>query len=476
MLKYMVAITLAGAVVLGTAAADDQCGAALDEVRTRVETDYVGYAMAVAPQPPRLAAYRVHTERLRREAVAAAPAACTYVLRDFIQFFDDPHLFVLEDPQLTESESAAFRARAEHRAPPRGMRGGSRRGLSGAWASPEFDVQIVRDGARQNYVAIVTATRSAAWAVGDVAARFQRRNGEDFATLYRASDRAPLRYRAALQRDGQLLHGRRGADLVQGFNPANPRAPLFANLSMQASVLTIPSFAPEHEAALRSLLDSHRAEILGRDLLIIDLRGNEGGSSLLGRLLAPYYASAAMAPVAPPPYPMALASPRIIGYFATIRDGVPPGEERALYDDFVRRMEAAPGELVPFFEDRMFAAQVMAPQLPQQIYEAPAHVAIIVDHNSVSAAEAFVLEAGRSERVTIFGENTGGSIDYQNVAMFRFGDGSARRLLGLPTSAAFDDVTTRGFNAEGVPVDVDLTRERDWIGAVTRHFGVDSRF
>jgi hypothetical protein len=273
-----------------------------------------------------------------------------------------------------------------------------------------------------------------------------------------------------------ITWGRRDLEGVQGFNPESPRAPLFANLSMQASILTIPSFAPEHLEALTNLLAAHGAEIRGRDLLIIDVRGNEGGSSLLGRLLAPYYASAAMEPPTPLPYPIALASPRITSYFRAIRDGAPAGDERALYDDFVRRMEAAPGALAPFFEDRAFAAQIMAPQAPPQIFETPAHVAIIVDRYSVSAAEAFVLEARGSARVTIFGENTGGSIDYQNVAMFRLGEGLTQHLLGMPTSAAFDEAPTRGFNAAGVPVDVDLTGETDWIGAVGRHFGKDVTF
>jgi hypothetical protein len=86
----------------------------------------------------------------------------------------------------------------------------------------------------------------------------------------------------------------------------------------------------------------------------------------------------------------------------------------------------------------------------------------------VSAAEAFLIEAKRSPRVRVFGENTGGSIDYQNVAMFAFGSGALQHVLGLPTLASSDELPDRGFNRAGVPVDVRLGTGQDWIGAVMR--------
>ncbi|MEZ5958360.1 MAG: hypothetical protein R3C27_14240 [Hyphomonadaceae bacterium] len=50
------------------------------------------------------------------------------------------------------------------------------------------------------------------------------------------------------------------------------------------------------------------------------------------------------------------------------------------------------------------------------------------------------------------------------------GQGRLRHLLGLPSSAASDELPARGFNASGVPVDVSLAGERDWIAGVERHY------
>lgn len=468
--------------VVSVAQAEDQCVALFEDVRGQIETDYLGHVQAIAPDAQRSAAYRDAAAQARAEAAAASVSECTIVMQRFIATLNDPHVFLLERPQLTDAEAAAFRSAAERRdlstlrsRPPR-----RNPGVEGVWAAPDFDVAVVPDGPRRrgNFIAIVTQSRNEAWAPGDVAARFTRNGAEWIATLYRSEDRAPLRSPAALQREGEMLHmppitwGRRAPAVSRAnFNAVAPRAPFYANVNERTALITLPSFSPEHRQEIVDMLAAHDADIRARDVLIVDLRGNEGGSAGLGQLLAPYYYTADQrAQIGPRTYPLGLSTPRWIGYYTQIRDSIPAGEDRDFFSDFIRRMEASPGALVPYFEDAALAAQLYATPAPAIVHETPAHVAIIVDRHSVSAAEAFVLTARRSGRVTIFGEPTGGSIDYQSVSMTGAGQGRLRHHLGLPSSAASDELPARGFNASGVPVDVSLAGERDWIAAVERHY------
>ncbi|MFN4091402.1 MAG: S41 family peptidase [Brevundimonas sp.] len=463
----------------GTVRADPACAAVLGKIRQAVETDYVGYAVAIAPEPARLAAYQAFAVEAERRAQTVAPTDCTHALRRFVGYFDDPHLFVLERPELAAAQAEAYRtAHAPRPVPP--APAADLEGLQGVWVAPEFDIHVVPEGTGR-HVAIVAAARDDAWHVGDVAARFVETDGTIQATVYRSEDRAPIRYAAALQRDGMILHmpplswGRRldTADASSPFDPSRPRAPTFAPLGDRAAIVALPSFSPEHRQAIVDLVSAHDADIRARPLLIIDLRGNDGGSTALARPLAPYYASANMAPATGPRvHPHAVSSPRIIRYYSNIRDSLPQGQERAFYDDFIARMQARPGRLVPYFEDQALAAMLLATPAPETIHPTPQHVAILVDRHSVSAAEAVLIEARRSARVTVFGEPTGGSIDYQNVTMFSVGEGEMRHLLGLPVVAASDELPGRGFNATGVPVDVDLTGQADWVSAVLSHYGL----
>lgn len=463
----------------GTVRADAACVAVMGQLRQTVETDYVGYAVAIAPEPARLAAYQAVAVEAERRAQTVAPTDCTQELRRFVGYFDDPHLFVLERPELTAAQAEAYRtAHAPRPVPP--APAAELEGLQGVWVAPEFDIHVVPDGPGR-HVAVVAATRDNGWRVGDVAARFVETDGIIQATVYRSEDRAPIRYAAELQRDGLILHmppvswGRRleVADASSPFDPSRPRAPAFAPLGDRAAIVTLPSFSPDHRQAIVDLVAAHDAVIRARTLLIIDLRGNDGGSTALARPLAPYYVSANMAPATGPRvHPHAVSSLRIIRYYSNIRDSLPQGQERAFYDDFIARMQARPGRLVPYFEDQALAAMLLATPAPETIHPTPQHVAFLVDRHSVSAAEAILIEARRSARVTVFGEPTGGSIDYQNVTMFSVGEGPLRHLLGLPVVAASDELPGRGFNATGVPVDIDLTGQADWVGAVLSHYGL----
>lgn len=473
---------LAGLVALawgGEAHADAECRTVFDEMAARIESDYPGYVQAIAPSAERLTVYQQTKLRARREAGRARQNECTFVLRRFIAQFDDPHVFLLERPEFTAEEAAAHRARARRADFTRLLPAPAGAPLAGQWAAPEYDVLIARDGRADRYVAVVVAAHVDAWSPGDIAARFIHRGDHFEAVLYRSEDRAPIRYQAVLQRDGDMLHmppitwGRQGSGRA-GFHPRSPRAPFYENLGENAAVLTIPSFSPEHGEALSALISQHQEEVLARQLLIVDLRGNEGGSGGMGRVLAPFYHAAEQRSVqGPRPYPMAVSSPRVTAYYSAIRDQLPEGEERGFFDDFIRRMEAAPGRLVPYFEDPALAQRLFAPPTPQTVHPAPQHLAIIVDRHSVSAAEAFVLEARRSARVTVFGENTGGSIDYQNVLMGEIGAGALRHMLGLPLVAGSDQLPERGFNASGVPVDVPLAGQADWIAAVLAAYQLD---
>jgi hypothetical protein len=403
------------------------------------------------------------------------------VLQRFVESVDDPHVFLLERTALSPEQSADYRERAEtmrlsQRAVARAA--SARGGIEGLWATPKYDIVIVPQGERRRgaFVAVVTASRDAAWTVGDVAGRFVREGDYWRATLYRDEDRAPLRVRAALQRDGQMLHmppltwGRR-AETNNDFNPDQPRSPSFSLVSDRSALLTIPSFSPEHREALVALLAQHDAAIRARELLILDLRGNEGGSSTVGfQLLEPYYSALELEPFdGPRPHPGALSSPRMSRHYIAMRDQIPADSDaRPIFDSFLTRMEAAPGAIVPLFESVEMSASSYTRAAPQAVHEAPARVAILVDRHAVSAAEAFILEARRSPRVTIYGEPTGRSIDYQNVAMFAVGEGALRHLLGLPTMTSSDEVPARGFNRTGVPVDVALPAGMDWVALVAR--------
>lgn len=93
-------------------------------------------------------------------------------------------------------------------------------------------------------------------------------------------------------------------------------------------------------------------------------------------------------------------------------------------------------------------------KVTRQENERPRNVAILVDAMTVSAAEAFVLSAMRYTKVTVFGQPTGSSIDYQTVGTVRFGPAGAGLHLGYPLIVGSDRLPEGGVRPTGIVPDV----------------------
>jgi C-terminal processing protease CtpA/Prc len=139
-------------------------------------------------------------------------------------------------------------------------------------------------------------------------------------------------------------------------------------------------------------------------------------------------------------------------------------------------MKESPGKVVPF-EDPDSAASAPQATTEDTATPRPRNVAILMDGAVVSAGEAFVLAAMKNEKVTLFGENTGGVIDYQNVTITRVpGCPSLGINLGYPTLAASDRLPAGGVNATGVAPDVRIGRAvRDPIRFIINYYARNRR-
>ena len=168
-----------------------------------------------------------------------------------------------------------------------------------------------------------------------------------------------------------------------------------------------------------------------------------------------------------------LAAPRVIALWEVFRDNAGTGAWHDMLVDLVERLKAAPqGALVPFRVGGGSAGPEDGGS-EEARSGGPRAVAILADSMVVSAGEAFMLRARGSPKVTLFGENSMGSIDYWTVGMFPIGEGESRYNVGLPLGAASAALPVGGYNTEGVPVDVRLSGPYEsWLPQVLAHYGL----
>jgi C-terminal processing protease CtpA/Prc len=230
-------------------------------------------------------------------------------------------------------------------------------------------------------------------------------------------------------------------------------------------IVTMRSHDPAYRPALDSLVAAHRSDIQAAERLIIDLRGNEGGSSLTSAALLPFIASDSQLPS--PLHegdPLMLSSADQIAYATRYFAGPGGPDASPRLQRLLGRMREHPGQLVALLDSGE------SPPVPPHVapVDGPSRVGIIVDGGTVSAAEVLVAQAMRSTRVTVFGEPTEGALDYQSTYIVPFQASERRWLLGYPTITAHAELPARGIRGKGIAphVRLDFAQVGDVVGAV----------
>ncbi|HEX5004689.1 MAG TPA: S41 family peptidase [Gemmatimonadales bacterium] len=452
------------------------CSATLALLGEQVRANYAGFALEL--QGERLRQYSAMKAGVEQRAARTAGEGCFFVLRDFVGWFDDPHLFVFQSTRIDTAETRRRAASVERRgvteegARAYFARQGTRLDpIEGIWYDRGLRVAVLPDSGRGpgRFVAVLLASDTTTWEPGAVRARIVRQPDGSYDIDLAGPNHAVRHlqgtiYRHVLLRMSPGIWGKEfpvpAADSGT-LDPVDPHRPVLYGRN-GTLVFAIPS----HDG-FRSVIDSmvaaHRADLASADRLIIDLRGNEGGGSAMTDALGPYVSLKTDRPTPfPLDKPMMLSSERQIAY---ARRAFGP-ESSAFVRGLVARMEAHPGELVPLNDPD---APASPPDPRDWVVESgPRAVGVLVDGGTVSAAEVVVLYALQSPRATVFGEPTAGALDYQSVNIVPLSPDERRWYLGYGTVTRAPGLPVGGMRGKGIApqVPLDLATLSDPVGHV----------
>jgi hypothetical protein len=440
------------------------CAVLLEGFRAKIEANYAGFHLEV--RGARRRAYDERYERLAREASAAAGEACFFVLDRFVGWFDDPHVFVFQSTHLdtattaeraravrisgvTESTARSYLSTAGRRLDP----------IEGIWYDGRgLRVAVVADSeGADTFRAVVLTSDTTLWPVGAVRASIARReDGRYRVDLYERN--FALRHLDAAVHKEVLLRlspgiwGREfprpsSEGLVDRRDPRRPTLVRWGN----TVVVSVVSHDPAYARAFDSLVSASDSALRSAERLIVDLRGNEGGSSWVTNPLLPFIESRERRAG---PYggdrTVMLSSPDQIAY---ARSAFGP-DTAAFVRELIGRLTASPGEFVPLPSD--------PPAAPDAPLLGPPHVAIVTDGGTVSAGEVLVLKALRSTRARVFGQPTAGALDYPSVNVVRVAPGEQRWHLGYPTMASSAHLPRNGMRGKGIAPDARIAVWELW--------------
>jgi len=208
-----------------------------------------------------------------------------------------------------------------------------------------------------------------------------------------------------------------------------------------------------------SLFASNRDLLAKTPYLIFDLRGNGGGNASTSDEMAKLIYTN---PITYPAWDYR-SSPEYIEasekYLKRQKDTTAQWYLKS--KRLLELLKSHPGELVTDGEDYKREYDSIPRGYPQ-------HVAFLIDKDCGSATEFYIFEGKQSKKVTIFGTNSHGVMDYGSDQTFKLCDGSIR--LALPWGR---NGWVRDFRIDNVGFKPDVpipSTEKDWVGFVQKYY------
>ena len=214
-----------------------------------------------------------------------------------------------------------------------------------------------------------------------------------------------------------------------------------ARLSDETVMIRVPTFNRDYLESFEALLAEFHNTITSTPNLLIDLRGNTGGSDATYERLMSYLYTRPIYGIAPE----IRTGGRNIAYLQSLgTSGDLDEETQEWVEDILTRAASSEDDWVP-----MLSRGFLITTYPQ-VYEFPKRVGILTE-GAGSSGDQFVIDARFSSKVTLLGAPTAGVIDYSNMVTADAPSGDFTLYWPMTRSMRLPE---EPFDNVGVPVDV----------------------
>jgi hypothetical protein len=396
------------------------CQDNLRRLISKTEENYAGYPSKVNNNTK--IPYKKLIQQLEAKAkYETNPKLCFYILEKYVKFFADKHFtlsynnendFNNEVISLTEDD---FKKNSSKR---------KLDAIEGIWMNADSTMKLAIQKFPNNiYKAIVIQTQDPKIPLGLVYATLRRNNEKFFVKEYNyfITTEIPAKVRGNLLQLGFLsMYGKIFPNILSNTEKEelttwrdNNNGLHFKKLSAKTSYFKIPTFQ-KNEEKIQELVTQNDSVIRGCENLIIDLRGNGGGSTGWVSLI-PYF----------------ITNP-IVQYDTYLRV-TPENIHLKLADLEPFAVNPIPEEYKKYFPAEISAAYKKAYQeLPtttkkfypipgvtfplDSILKNPRKIALVVDDFCGSSTEYFFFLTKQSKKTRTYGINTIGMMDYEGVS------------------------------------------------------------
>lgn len=433
-----------------------------------MEKNYAGFRDKVSDST-RAAYDSVTAATLHRATGAGKPLFCLALMREWLQFFRDGHNAITtngkfgppspggEMIRLTPSKLAALGGTSPGRGATHERGAAAIEGIY-YYSDSTYKIAIVRSKTRdRDFAGVMLASRTPNWEPGQVKLELTQISPNHFSTIMymrdHSADVEDFVFDGSSFNKGEWF--RAG---TTGPHRATVERPLLQarQLSSRTFYIGIGSFDDPYASAIDSLIRADSVLLRTMPNLILDLRGNDGGSDFVYEPLTPLlYAD----PVHDIGVDVLATADNVKSWSALLDNKNITGWTRYSIQHTIAGMKAHPGQFISVTPDRVATLPVVRP-FPQR-------VVVLIDGACASTTEQFLLEAMQSRKVLVMGQHTAGVLDYSNVR--------ERPFDCLPFTLHYCTTRSRRID-QGKEIDnigiqpaMVLGDEEDWVEAARKY-------
>jgi len=441
--RIMKKLIMALLIILGSqvtvAQSDCDCSKTLKQLIFKVENEYPGFG-AYSKDTLAYISFKNHWLDLSE---SRNETNCFDILHGYAKYFKRSHLSIVQKKSNSENSGVNvvdtididlenFQKYIKNSADV----------FEGIWTSGNYKVGILKKD--QGYIAFIISAQNNSWKEKEIKFKF----GQNGSAIYLMGDHSQVSDTCELIKNSILFFRKSKIS----FTKTDPRPPLSGNdltdeinelegfsfkpLSRQTLLLKISSFGYTYKERIEKLIKDNKSLLDSYENLIIDVRGNGGGTDYSYRPILPYLYTNPVRHLSGD----YLVTPSLIkGLTDWVNDPANATEddiENVKQD--INRMEGNTGKFIPYSTGERFGYKKQ-----DSVLLFPKNVAILADEESASTTENFIMNAKQSKKVKIFGTPTYGCIDYLSVIEFDLN--CDKYILYMPT--------VRLERAEGFPID-----------------------
>ncbi|OWK70098.1 S41 family peptidase [Pedobacter sp. AJM] len=443
------------------------CGDNFAFLTQRISKNYVGYTDKVTPSNSKQ--FAKFTDSLQQIANRSNAYQCLSLCREWLDFFKDKHIsfgidfskfppdalriFFSNDEKTswTESKFKSYLIKNKE----------TLDSIEGIWNYGIYEVGIVEDIKPKQFVAFIVKADSVRWMPQQIKFRLKKNGNKYEPIYYSGADHSEQYPKLSIQRDvlDFGIYGRwtRGPKIkqqsVQVTIKENP--PSFTLLDHQTSLVKLPSFKSKYRTQIDSLIIRHKAQLDHCEHLMIDIRDNSGGSTKSFEKLLPYLYT----------NPIKVDGGVVWATEDNIKDcydieypDISLQSKLNMKKD-VKKLREHLGEHYQLYDEEIIKFS--------RILKYPSRISILINDGTASSAELFLLRAEQSKKVTLYGQNTSGAVDYGEIVSINLP--CKFYSLNYPASKSLHSIK-RPLDNIGIAPNVSIPEsETDWIEFIIKY-------